>query len=118
MTILLLATLLFDHYEGARQALLKGNLKDVQKHATALAAASKDHPAIAARARDLARSANIGKARDAFAPLSDEIIKARKQGDPAVYYCSMVKKSWLQKKGEVGNPYMAGMEKCGELKTE
>ena len=118
MTLLLLATLLLDHYDGIRQALIQGNLKDAQTRATALAAAAKENPAIAARARDVAKSANLNQAREAFAPLSDEMIKVRRKGDPAVYYCSMVRKSWLQKKGDVGNPYAAGMEKCGELKAE
>jgi hypothetical protein len=30
----------------------------------------------------------------------------------------MVKKSWLQPKGQVGNPYDTAMAVCGELKSE
>lgn len=122
-TLLLLMTLttVFDRYDATRLALVKGNLKEAQTHATALAAAAKDDAKIAARAKDVAGSKDLAKARDAFGALSDEMIRIRTaSGAPkrAVYYCSMLKKSWLQKKGEVGNPYAAGMEKCGELKAE
>ena len=37
---------------------------------------------------------------------------------PSVYYCPMVKKSWLQPKGDVGNPYDKSMQMCGVLKEE
>jgi hypothetical protein len=37
---------------------------------------------------------------------------------PAVYYCPMIRKEWLQPKGTVGNPYDAAMATCGALKAE
>lgn len=114
---------LFAKYESVRQALLNDSLKDVRLSAAALAAAAKDakQPAIAAKAESVAKLSNLDKARDAFAPLSDEMIKLRATASagarPAIGYCPMVKKSWLQPKGsKVGNPYIAGMAECGELK--
>ena len=114
---------LFSKYEATRQALLKSSLPEVQQSAKVLSAeATKEkNPAIAKQADAVAKSADLATARKAFAPLSDEMIKVResaKAGRPAVYYCSMIKKSWLQPKGKVGNPYDASMAMCGELKAE
>lgn len=113
---------LFAKYESVRQALLNNSLKDVQTSAAALATAAKDakQPAIAAKAESVAKLTNLDKARDAFAPLSDEMIKLRAatpaNARPVIGYCPMVKKSWLQPDGKVGNPYLPDMSDCGELK--
>lgn len=117
------STTLFTKYEAVRQGFLKSSLKDVQASAAQLAAeASKaKNTAVAAQANAVAKSADLAKAKASFAKLSDEMIKvqsATKGARPAVYYCSMVKKSWLQTKGKVGNPYDASMQMCGELKSE
>lgn len=114
---------LFSKYEATRQALLKSSLGDVQKSAKALSAeATKAKNATVAQQADaVAKSADLDKARLAFSTLSNEMIKVResvKGARPSVYHCSMVKKSWLQPKGQVGNPYDAGMAMCGELKAE
>jgi hypothetical protein len=113
---------LFTKYESARQALLTGSVPGVQKAARDLAqaASSAKQPAIAATATKLATAANIKEARTAFASVSDEVIRFRdaQKGDkPAVAYCSMEKKSWLQPKGAITNPYVdGGMRACGEFK--
>lgn len=109
---------LFTKYEAVRQGLLKNSLADVQKNAAALAsdARAAKKTAIASQADAVARSADLAKARAAFATLSDSL--SRESGRPAVYHCSMVKKSWLQPKGKVGNPYDPAMAMCGELKAE
>ncbi|HEX2832826.1 MAG TPA: hypothetical protein VHW00_07415 [Thermoanaerobaculia bacterium] len=114
---------LFSKYESVRQGLLKGSLAETQKSAAALATEAKTakQTAIAEKAEAVAKSADLKAARDSFASLSDEMMKLREaaKGDkPSVYYCPMVKKSWLQPKGEVGNPYDAAMAKCGMLKSE
>ncbi len=114
---------LFSKYESVRQSLLKGSLADAQKSAAALATEARNakNTAVAEKADALAKAADLKAARSSFGPLSDEMLKVREaaKGDkPSVYYCPMVKKSWLQPKGEVGNPYDAAMEKCGMLKAE
>jgi hypothetical protein len=116
-------TNLFTKYESIRQGLLKASLADVQKSATALAADAKKakQTAVAEKAEAVAKSADLKAARDAFAPLSDEMLKVREAATgarPSVYYCPMVKKSWLQPKGDIGNPYDQAMEKCGMMKSE
>lgn len=120
---MLAGTTLFTGYESVRQGLLKGSLQDVQAGAKQLAteATKAKQPEVAKHAAEVAKSADLAKARANFSGLSDEMIKVRGSvsGDrPSVYYCSMVKKSWLQPKGKVGNPFDPSMAMCGELKAE
>ncbi len=115
---------LFSGYEHARQGLLKASVVEVQTGARSVASAARaeKQPAVAAKADALASAKDIKAARAAFAALSDEMIKFRRnvKGDrPLVAYCSMEKKSWLQPKGAIGNPYVApGMRACGEVKEQ
>lgn len=114
---------LFGRYETVRQSFLKNSLKDVQTSAAALAAdARKAKLARLAKEADaVAKSADLPKARVAFATLSESMIALRnttKGARPAVYGCSMLKKSWLQPKGQAGNPFDPAMAMCGELKAE
>jgi hypothetical protein len=115
-------TKIYSSYEKVRQALLKSAVADIQKSATALgsAARAEKQEAIAARAEALATATNVASARKSFAALSDEVIKFRAAGcceRPAVAYCSMEKKSWLQPAGmPIGNPYLDGsMRTCGQI---
>ncbi len=116
------ATHIFSNYENARQALLKSSVPDVQSSARQLAAAARaeKQPAIAAKAGAVAAAKDMASARTAFAALSDEMIRFRAgaSGDrPAVAYCPMEKKSWLQPKGEITNPYVGpSMRGCGEIR--
>ena len=114
---------LFSKYEATRQALLKSSLAEVQKSAKLLSAEATKakNASVAEQADAVAKSPDMAKARAAFAPLSEEMIKLRESANgarPSVYYCPMVRKSWLQPKGEVGNPYDANMPMCGMLKEE
>jgi len=121
---ILFLTNIYSSYESARQALIRTSLPEVQASARQLAAAARaeKQPAIAAKAGALASAKDIAAARSAFAALSDEVIKvrARTPGDRlAVAYCSMEKKSWLQPKGEIANPYVsASMRACGEFRDK
>ena len=114
---------LFTRYEAVRQGFIKNKLVDVNKHAAALATdarAAKNHT-IAKLADAVAKAPDMAKARTAFSALSDKLIAQRaslRGKKPAVYTCPMVKKSWLQPKGKVGNPYDSSMVACGMLKTE
>lgn len=113
---------IFMSYEEARQALLKGSLADLQRAARhiGLAAESAGQPAVADRAAALGKATDLKAARDAFASLSEEVIKYRQTrccDRPAVAYCPMEKKSWLQPEGApISNPYLDGsMQTCGRL---
>ena len=112
-------TTLFSKYETVRQGLLKEKLADVQSSAKSLAAAAKGNAPVAKAATAVASAKDLKAARTAFGTLSDEMIKVRNaaKGDrPAIGFCPMVNKSWLQAKGEIGNPYDKSMEKCGVIK--
>lgn len=116
-------TTLFTKYEAVRQGLLKDSLKETQTTAKDLAATARSAKAVkvADLAERVAKSPDIAKARTAFGALSNEMIELRKatKGDrPAVAYCPMVDQSWLQAKGEIGNPYDTSMKLCGMFKDD
>ena len=116
-------TTLFTKYESVRQSLLKSDLAGAQKHAAALATNAKKakNRTVSEFAQGVAKSRDMAAARRNFAALSDELIKVQKStkgARPAVYSCPMVNKSWLQPKGQVGNPYDSAMASCGVLKAE
>ncbi len=115
---------LFDRYETVRQALLSGSLDDIHRTAKDLAdtASASRQKRIQERAAALATAPDLKSARDSFAMLSEEVIDYRdgRSGPrPIVVYCSMEKKSWLQPKGAITNPYMdESMRSCGEVRRD
>lgn len=128
-------------YETARLALVDDHLDGV---ATAAAALRKAAAAVAANpspdatgvpaanaaelptlladldkaAATLAGAQNLGGARAAFYAVSKPLVRWRTLAGagPAVAYCSMEKKTWLQPTSEIGNPYAGkAMATCGEI---
>ncbi len=131
-----------EHYEAIRLSLLSDSLDGVGDHAKAIskrarrlasafdaemAGVAKDKgpeikalmPKLRAQADALAKSTDLRSARDAFAPLSESFVNYRNAatGDkPAVAFCPMAKRSWLQPKGQIGNPYGGTkMPRCGQF---
>jgi len=129
-------------YEQVRQALVADDLAAVRKPAAALAEAVADLqenltaeaagvpsaklaevrgslPAMNEAAGELVAASDLDAARDAFYDLSKPLVRWRQAaGDgPAVVYCAMKKRSWLQPGDEeVGNPYYGQkMSRCGEV---
>ena len=115
---------LYPPYEAVRQALLADSLERTKSAAAALGSdAQRDKESrVAATAAAVAKSADIGAARQSFAELSEAMIAYRSASGetpkPQVVYCSMVKHSWLQPLGEITNPYYAdaAMRGCGEIR--
>ncbi|MBI2565993.1 MAG: DUF3347 domain-containing protein [Candidatus Schekmanbacteria bacterium] len=74
---------------------------------------------IGAAAKSLAAASTLAAARDSFKELSVAMATWATAARPAgvdVVYCPMVKGKWLQKSGDVNNPYMgASMLHCGEV---
>ncbi len=130
------------HYEAIRQALLHDTTKDIAAHAKAIAAeaaalsarfdvarasvpAEKQVectallPEVERTANALADAADLESARAAFGDLSKPMVRYREMAGgerPMVVYCPMVKKSWLQPDGDIGNPYFGQkMARCGEV---
>jgi len=133
-----------DRYETVRLALLADSTEGVQENAADIhrtaenpaadfdAEAAGVDPAKAEQVRellpeiveaagDLADAGDLQTARDAFYALSKPLVRYRAavtDGDlPAVVYCPMAKRSWLQAEAdEIGNPYHGqSMAKCGEI---
>ncbi len=99
--------------------------QSVPKIQSAAAALAKDaraarQEAVAAKAVVLSKAATFPAAKSAFGALSDEMIRYRttvRAKEPIVVYCSMEKKSWLQPRGTVVNPYVdPSMRGCGEVR--
>ena len=116
---------LFGKYESVRQALLSDDANAVRARAADLAkaAADSEQDAVASNAQRVANAGGLEAERTAFADLSDAMIRYRagssEEPKPVVVYCSMAKRSWLQPKGEISNPYYdASMRSCGEIKEQ
>ena len=130
------------HYESVRQALLADRwdrttiaaAAQLRAEAAAVAKAPTAESAavLAAKVGDveallpevdraaaaLAGANDLAAAREAFYRLSMPLVRWRGATGrgPAVAFCPMAKKSWLQPPGQIGNPYMGkGMLRCGEL---
>jgi hypothetical protein len=77
--------------------------------------------ALSAAAAKLQATKSLKSARDAFGDLSDKVIaylkaSGSKTDPPYQFYCSMVKKNWLQPDKSTRNPYYgSSMPTCGEL---
>jgi hypothetical protein len=122
--------LVADDLEAARQGA--GSLQDevghLRHHLTPAAAGVPAEgldaveallPEIEQAAGELTGAGDLEAARDAFYALSKPLVRWRQAAGvgPAVLYCSMKKRSWLQPGGETtGNPYYGQeMPSCGEL---
>lgn len=71
-------------------------------------------------ANDLARTAaeaeDIETMRNAFKPLSEQAVQQNLPEGIVVAYCPMVRARWLQKDGEIANPYHGqSMLTCGRI---
>lgn len=130
------------HYESVRLALTNDTTDGISEQSQQIEAILKelsaDWSSVAAGVRadmaedvrgllpELSRAAgaltaatSLDAARDAFFDLSKPLVRWRKAVDgdkPVVAYCPMVKRSWLQPEGELGNPYYGqSMLRCGEV---
>jgi len=129
-------------YEAVRLALLHDGTDDVAgaaHHIHRLAAELEDSldpqtagispenveelreilPSIQESSSELAKAAAISEARESFGALSKALVQYRRlvtDPTPAVAFCSMAQKVWLQPSGEIGNPYYGqSMARCGEF---
>ena len=131
----------FNDYEAIRQALIDDSTEGVAEHARGIASAAADlaeefSPETAgvapndadavralvdeveARARTLAEADGLAEVRQAFASLTQPLVRWHRlvQGPkPVVAYCPMEKKAWLQPDEAIGNPYDPSMLRCGEV---
>lgn len=133
------------HYEAIRLVLLADSKDGIAEHAEAIrdqatellagpsagrAGVAEDRVAdletalreIHSAASNLSGACGLASAREDFFALTVPMAKYRHlTGDETtvVVYCSMVQKSWIQAKGDLGNPYLGReMPTCGELVEE
>ncbi len=123
-------------YLKVQQALAKDSMSGIKKAAKSIARASKkldsasvkgkhaahyrDLPAkIESAANALGQAKDLEQARGALKKLSMPMAMWGTMSKPAgvdVVFCSMAKASWLQKQGDVQNPYYGqSMLSCGEV---
>ncbi len=112
------------HYEAVRKALLSDTVAGIPGHAAEIAKLAKSAPAdlapqISGAAQKLSAAKDLKTARDAFYELSKPMVRWREAARSkanVVAFCSMTKRSWIQPKGEIGNPYYGkAMATCGEV---
>ena len=77
-------------------------------------------PELTRAARALTKASDLASTRDAFYDLSKPLVRYRavvaSSERPAVAYCPMARRSWLQPEGEIGNPYHGqSMARCGNV---
>lgn len=133
-----------EHYEPVRTALMADSMEGVAEHGEQILAAlrslkaefsaenagiaaddgakiAEKIPAMIAAARSLAGATRLAEAREALYALSKPMVHWREaltsSDRPAVAYCPMHKKSWLQEGVEIGNPY-GDMPRCGSIVSE
>ena len=130
-----------EHYEPIRLALLEDSMDGVNENGEAIAAELRGLEAdfssdragalgeavsvvqekldeMIAAADAIASAKSLEAARDGFYALTKPMVRWREglaQSDrPAVAYCPMHKRSWMQPGEEIGNPY-GGMPGCGSI---
>jgi hypothetical protein len=116
-----------DSYVTIQSQLAADKIDDVKAPARAIAAQAATMGSagldIAKAASSLERASDLTSARDAFSTLTEAVMAAGKaEGWKDVEgvrlaFCPMVKRSWLQKEGQIRNPYYGtSMATCGEFK--
>ena len=130
-----------EDYEPIRNALINDSMDGVNSHGKAIAdelrALGSDFspvragatgeaadvvreklPEMISAADAIAAATSLEAARDGLYELSQPLVRWREgvaeSGRPAVAYCPMHKRSWLQPGEEIGNPY-GGMPRCGSI---
>lgn len=122
---------LLGHYYSIQKSLASDTVRGVAPSAAKIADLSRKAAKTDARAKApltaLAnasaklQTADLKAARNGFGDLSDSLIAYLrstqvKSPPPYQFYCSMVKKNWLQPDREIRNPYYgSSMLRCGEL---
>ena len=122
---------LLDQYYSIHKNLAADSVNGVAASAAAIAKISRQSAGTEAKAKiqllalsDTAakfNAADLKSARNGFGDLSDKLIaylkaSGAKTNPPYQFYCSMVKKNWLQPDKATLNPYYGkSMPDCGEL---
>lgn len=105
-------------YLKIQEALASDSMTGVSAAATEISKKAKD-PSMKNPAGKLSRATSLADARKEFKTLSavmDKWAKKEKLEGIDRVTCSMAGASWLQRQGEIKNPYYgAQMQSCGEI---
>lgn len=111
-------------YVAIQEALASDSVEGAQQAASALRkqAAKVQNASLAkvmsSAAMDIETSTSLEEARAAFKDLSKPVVAWVQKSKPSgfeVGYCAMAGSKWVQKAGDVANPYMGKkMLRCGE----
>lgn len=107
--------LIFKHYILAQEALAADNFELARSAIKDLAENSDGELKKLSEAASSAT--DLKSIREAFKPLSEFLAELEIPDGLMKVYCPMVKSHWLQKKGDVANPYFGqSMLSCGVIK--
>lgn len=106
-----------DSYIEIQEALAKDSLDKAKKLGSSLARESNSE-SVKKSAQGIAAAKSIEAARESFkllsATFSEQVQKEKPQGYEVIE-CPMAKAKWVQKRGEIQNPYYGKeMLSCGE----
>ncbi|UCH93314.1 MAG: DUF3347 domain-containing protein [Candidatus Aminicenantes bacterium] len=105
----------FTNYVAAQEALASDNLESAKNALELLAKSSKGE--LKKLTETTLKAKNLETLRQAFKPLSEWMVTQELPNGLAVAYCPMAKAHWVQKNGDVANPfYGSAMLRCGTIK--
>lgn len=106
--------MVFKNYTAAQEALAADNFKLAMSSLELLAKNSEGE--LKKLTESALKAEDLKTLREAFQPLSESIAKAALPNGMVVVYCPMVKAHWVQKDGEVANPFLgSAMLHCGTI---
>ncbi len=107
--------IIFKHYILAQEALAADNFEMAKSAIGDLA--EKSDGELKKLSKAASSAADLKSIREAFKPLSKFMADQEIPEGLAKAYCPMVKSFWLQKEGDIANPYYGkSMLKCGVFK--
>lgn len=107
--------LIYQHYVHAQEALAADNFEMAKSAIENLA--EKSDGELKKLSEAASTEADLKSIREAFKPLSEFLAEQELPDGLMKVYCPMVKSHWLQKKGDISNPYLGkSMPSCGVIK--
>ncbi len=107
--------LIYQHYVHAQEALAADNFEMAKSAIGNLA--EKSDGELKKLSEAASTAADLKSIREAFKPLSEFLAEQELPDGLMKVYCPMIKSHWLQKKGDISNPYLGkSMPSCGVIK--
>ena len=108
-------TLIFKHYILAQEALFADNFEMAKSAIADLA--EKSVGELKKLSEDASNATDLKSIREAFKPISEFLAEQELPDGLMKVNCPMVKSNWLQKMGDIANPYLGKTKPtCGVIK--